>query len=293
MKTDGSSDFVVGAPPRKVPSHAVDGLEREVASIYTPLELVASELRKRWRDRQLERRIAEFLKDDIPAVLRDRPAAISTAHVATPNYWTLEFATMSREYGLPSVMFEWLDDMFVTTNPDKAALAKMRLLAGVNCHGRIWVGRHIIDLTGGQERKRLSSLRTLWDESFVEFHHRLTMTRLPWAKMYDGSAWYERNGTGPGTRYLATMVVALRNAVLFENFLTSRREAEFTRSHVIPAFHEITHRFGVRPLIVFISPSQKEEDRVWWSYPKEILPLVPDHRQGPLAACRTSALRQG
>jgi hypothetical protein len=253
-----------------------DGSDPDVDFIYTPFELINAELEQRWNDRDLDRKVAAYLNDDIPAVLRDQPAAIVTAHLATPNFWTLEFGMLARAAGLPAVMFEYLEDIFVTQNFDKAALAKMRVATGINNHGPMWCNRRVIDLSGSQERKPLRSLRTAWNESFVEFHHRLTLSHFPSAIMFDASSWYARNSACSTSRYLAIMALALRNAVLFENFLTSESEYEFTNSIVVPSFLEIERHFGVRPLVVFISPRQKEQDRLWWCYPKAIMPMLPD-----------------
>jgi hypothetical protein len=242
--------------------------------IYMPLACAVRELGKRWSDATLAKQVHEYLSGDVPEPLLARPHAISTAHVASPTFVFGEFYRQTAACGLEPLMFEYLDDLFVTTNYDKAALAKMRFRTNADGKRESWHGRHVIDLAGGEERKRLRDLHTLWGESFVECHHRLLRSKAS-PVLFDGSAWYSRNGGNAADRYRSTMALFIRNGILFENFLDTPAEHEFTFGTVIPAFHEVSRHFGVRPLVVATVPHERAVDRFWWSYPGEIASLLP------------------
>jgi len=273
MQLHDSKGYYVshGNSPPRTPVSA----HLNITSIYTPLEDAYAEIQRRWKDKTLEDRIHDFLGNDIPYVFRQQPVAVSTAHVATPNFSFAIFHKMSRSVDLIPVAFEYLDDLFITTNYDKAALAKMRFLVEGNGSACTWKSRKIIDMSGKEEKRRLSALRTLWDESFVEFHHRLLLSTMPDIILHDGSSWYARNGMNPSERYLATMALFVRNSILIETFLTTEAERTFTQSVVLPAFQEIYRRFGHKPLIVALESHDDEKARFWWSYPSKMETLLP------------------
>jgi hypothetical protein len=246
-------------------------------SIYTPLDVACEELHRRRADRALEQRIYEFLEGDVPDIFREYPVAVSTAHVATPNFALIEFRNHASKADLKAVVFEYLDDLFVSTNFDKVSLAKIRFRLGTDR----WHSRKIIDLGGSAEKQPLRELQTFWGEPLVEFHHRLLEQVLPDVSAHDGSSWYARRGHQPSSRYPAVMALFIRHGILFENFLTTGREREFTESVVLPAFQAVQERFGLRPLIVPIAV-QNESDRMWCSY-QNLLSLIPEFSAKSLA----------
>jgi hypothetical protein len=62
----------------------------------------------------------------------------------------------------------------------------------------------------------------------------------------------------------------IRNGVLFENFLSTKEEINFTEKTVLPNIAIIEKTFGIKPLIVRISPKEAEEDIYWQCYPAHI-----------------------
>jgi len=116
-----------------------------LAELFTPAETAVVELRRRWEDSSLNGRILDYLGGDVPDVFRQNPTAVSTAHVATPHFAMREFSAHARRHGLRPVVFEFLDDLFITTNFDKASLAKMRFHVSRNGVDHTWHGRKVTE----------------------------------------------------------------------------------------------------------------------------------------------------
>lgn len=241
-------------------------------SLYTSLEKAREELCSRRFDSTLLRRVEDFLNGHIPAPFECGPKAVSTAHVATPNFSYLEFLSMARKAELPPLFFEYRNDLFVTTNYDKACMAKM-----VFCRecGRDIISKQVINLDGSLEKTPFHELVTLWGEPFVSFHHRALKTCDLGAELWDGSLWYAAQGGSPRDYYPRILALFICHGILFENYLVNKREAVFTNEIVLPAFEMVTRFFGVQPLIVRIVPEEAAEDKFWWRYPSNIRELIP------------------
>ena len=66
----------------------------------------------------------------------------------------------------------------------------------------------------------------------------------------------------------------LQNAILFENFILDYKELEFTKEVFLPAFIEIYKRFGIKPLIVALEPTNLEWEIFWMCHPFESKKVV-------------------
>ena len=243
--------------------------------IYTPLEEAKKELEKRWNDKELKNKVGEYLEDNIPLIIRDEPKAICTFHVATPNWAFFHFWEESNRADLKPLVFEYLDDLFVTTNFDKASLAKMVFYHGKNDHGdMITSHENVIDLGGRHEKKKIKDIETVWGENFVDFHHRAIKTFYENIEIHDGSDWYHKMGRNPTEYYKYVFALYIRNGILFENYLLTSKEKKFTEEILLPAFEFVWNKFGVKPLIVPISPQNEADKKHWWCYPEFIKILI-------------------
>ncbi len=252
-----------------------------IDDIYTPLEEAKEEIWKRWEDKDLEKKVNEYLVGNIPEPFLKEPRGICTSHVATPNWFFFSFFDKTKEIGLKPIVFEYLDDLFVTTNFDKASLAKMVFYHGKDDHGDMLTSsRHVIDLGGKNEKKKIKELCTLWGENFVDFHHRATNEFCEDVEIYDGSEWYHKMGKRPSDYYKYVLAFYLRNGILFENYLLNEKEEKFIKNVLIPAFEFVKNEFGIKPLIVPLAPRNEEDSRYWWSYPEFIKILINRKQNG-------------
>ena len=243
--------------------------------IYAPLEEAKKELERRWGDKELKKKVDEYLGDNLPDIMKKEPKAICTFHVATPNWAFFHFWEEAQKIKLQPLVFEYLDDLFVTTNFDKASLAKMIFYHGQDDHGdMITSSRHVIDLGGKHEKKKIKEIETLWGEKFSDFHHRAVKTFYEDIEIFDGSDYYHKMGNCPKEYYKFIFALYIRNGILFENYLLTNKEKKFTEEVLLPAFEFVWKKFGVKPLIVPISPQSEAAKKHWWCYPEFIKMLL-------------------
>lgn len=243
--------------------------------LYAPLQEAKQEIKRRSQDEDLKKRVEEFLQGDLPDVFRHGPRAVSTIHVASPHIAFHHFIEGAKQLDLKPLVFEYLDDLFLTTNFDKASLAKMTFYLSTDKNGNlVKTSRHIVNLDGREEKKPFRELKTLKGGGFVDFHHHLLREMFPEVEVYDGSAWYQRRGKDPKKYYRYAMALFICHGVLFENFLLDKNEIEFTHEVIIPAFKEVRDYFDLEPLIVPIAPLDIQEDRSWWYYPPSLLSKI-------------------
>jgi hypothetical protein len=245
--------------------------------IYTTLDEAKIEIKKRWNDPELKRKVDEYLGDNIPPIIRDEPKAICTFHVATPNWAFFHFWEASQKINLKPIVFEYLDDLFVTTNFDKASLGKMIFYHGKDDHGDMLTSsRHVIDLGGRHEKKKIRDVETLWGEKMTDFHHRALTTFYENIEIFDGSEYYHKLGRNPEEYYKYIFAFYIRNGILFENYLLTDKEKGFTEKILLPAFDFVWKKFGVKPLIVPITPQNEAAKKHWWCYPEFIKILIKE-----------------
>lgn len=56
-----------------------------VNDIYTPLSEAKAELERRWEDKELKKKVEEYLGDNLLIPFNGEPRALCTFHVSTSN----------------------------------------------------------------------------------------------------------------------------------------------------------------------------------------------------------------
>lgn len=188
--------------------------------------------------------------------------------VATPNFEQMNFIKLAQVVDMEPVVLEYLTDKFSTNNPAKYFLGKMVVSDGSNKRGeKVNYHNNIINFDES-ENKPLNQIDKLNSENLVDFHHKLFDSAFPNYNRCDCSLWTQQNGKQAREYYKHFLVLYLRNGILFENFLVDRVEEKFTREVVLVALNEIAQEFGLRPLIVQLLPSEREENELWYWYPE-------------------------
>lgn len=247
-----------------------DSAEKEL-DIYTTLEDAKIEIQRRWNDKELKKKVEEYLGGNIPNILQLEPRAFLTRQIASPDREFAQFYELASSISLKPLCWEYLDDIFVSANRDKVGLAKMTFFYGLDINSNPLINyEKVIDLSGVEEGKKFRDVETLWGENFVLFHHRLLSSVFPGIELYDGSIWFKSAGKNAKEYYPFFLSLFIRNGILFENFETDGRENEFTQNIFIPAFKKSLEYFGIKPLIVKIISDEIIEDVSWWSYPAYI-----------------------
>jgi hypothetical protein len=241
--------------------------------IYSTEEEVKEELKRRWADKDLEKKLFDFLNGNIPEPFLNEPRAILPRQLATPDNEYKTFYNKAIKLGIKPLSFEFHDDVFITTNHGKACLGKMVFYHGVDKNSKpITTSVHSIDLTGINENKPLRDISTLWGENFVDFHHRILKKNYD-TELYDGSWWYKINGGEAKKYYIYYIALLTIRNVLFENLETGR-EDKFFNDVFFPALEYVKKYFGLKPLIMPIAPADDIDNKYWWCYPENIKSMI-------------------
>ncbi len=202
--------------------------------------------------------------------LASRPYAVLFRNVATPNFELERFDSLASSMGLTPLVLEFHQDKFVTRNPAKLALARMRFHAGTGRNGGPLPIRAltITDLRAA-DCLPLCQATTNWDQGLVPFHHELLRAHpdVRGVEIVDGSPFCLSYPGGAASYYPEFFSLFVRHAILFENFLLTPSEQRFTTGIVIPAFNAATARHGCQPLICRLDPPESEGDPYWYQYP--------------------------
>lgn len=243
--------------------------------IYTSLSVAKEEIWRRWNDQELKKKVEDFLGGDVPEVFKDQPRAVTSRQIATPNMEFSLFYNKALFTGLKLLGWEFHDDIFVTTNRDKASLGKMGFLNGFDRKFKPMISyEKVIDLTGPSEKKMLKDITTTWGEGFIDFHHEILKLIYPMVELYDGSKWYKEGGRGPKDYYLPFLVLFIRNGILFDNFNLNGYEKTFSLKVFLPAFNKAKEIFGLDPLIVKMTPEEDLDSIALSCYPNNLLQYV-------------------
>ncbi len=236
--------------------------------IYTPLSVAKEEIWRRWNDKELRKKVEDFLGGDIPEVFLSEPRAILARHVASPNNETSWFLDMAEASGLKYVFLEYLQDKFTFRNLSKYYLGKLVFRDGVGKHAgdKLFVEK-IVDFNQA-ESKKICDVLTLSEMNLVDFHHELLRgngVNLDGA-VFDMSEWYSKHGGVAKRYYEYYFALLICYGILFENYLSDKNEGSFVQEVITPAFKKVYGLFGVKPLVVSLVPKKSENDLVVYHY---------------------------
>ena len=239
------------------------------AFIYTPWQDALVQLEERREDAKLTKYLEQVLPQGIPEIMRGKKSMVLFRHIATSNYEVRRFmiAADSLE-GLQPLILEYTNDQFNDRNEGKYFLGKLCFHKGRNHKAEmIWENARIIDFNGSNNRP-INSIKTIWGESLVDFHHGLFSRSFPKhaGNISDISDWLHTFGPRPKEYYKPFLSLFLRDGILFENFHPGGKETTFTRDIILPALTAIREESGYKPLIVTIEPTEIEEDRFWHAH---------------------------
>lgn len=242
-------------------------------AIYTPLDEAVEELHNRRRKFAGRTPGRDWLPDH-PTGL-----AILPRDVATPNLEMLHFLELVDDTNLQPVIAGFSQCKFVTHNPLKLALASMGFQDGCNRHGQPIV-EFLNILNHNQQGRPMAELRTFWGQGFMPFHHELLTYSLNGHEhpvVFDSSPQYLRAGGGAAEYYRKFLFrLCIADGILLEDYLLAGKELAFTRDVVLPAFDAVTVEFGLKPLIVRLTPLEEENAPHWFWYPGELKAFVQE-----------------
>jgi hypothetical protein len=247
----------------------------QLENFYAPLEEAKVEIWRRWNDKELRKKVEEFLGGDVPESMKKKPRACLGRNIISPDIEFFHFLDLVKKIQLEPLGFEYLDDKFVAANSDKYHIGKFFFYSGKgkNSGNKIDVLK-IIDFPKA-EGKRFGNIKTIWGENFIDFHHRILDYALPGftKEVFDASAWIRRKKSFERF-YSSYLTLHICFGVLFETYLLDEDEIEFTEKIAVPTFNKIYKIFGMKPLVVRLIPSGEESNLYWWCYPASIKKLL-------------------
>ncbi len=138
-------------------------------------------------------------------------------------------------------------------------------------------------MDGSQQGRPLRELQTFWGQGLTSFHHELLTHSLNGNEhpvVFDSSPQYFRAGGSAAAYYRNFLFrLCLADGVLLEDYLLTGKELAFTRDVVLPAFEAVTSEFGIKPLIVRLTPPEEEDAPHWFWYPGELKAFVQERME--------------
>lgn len=245
--------------------------------VYTPLSEALKILDKRQKDLKLIKKITDNIKDGIPFIFKEKKCGIMARQIATPNYESRAFISITNENNLHPVFVEYFEDKFTSNNKYKHSLGQLHIKNKVSKNGEDCISKVTIIDFNKYNGEKISSIKTLWGESLVDFHKKLfELNGLKDFSFFNELEWYKKDKEKPIDFYLNLFLLVSGFGILFENFSHSNdSEGNFTKTVVLPTIEKIYKITGVKPLIVPIPPMDLETDDLWYCHLPIIKKIIP------------------
>ncbi|QQS61457.1 MAG: hypothetical protein IPN70_00780 [Candidatus Moraniibacteriota bacterium] len=238
-------------------------------NVYTKLSEAKYEIKKRWQDKDLRKRVEKFLGNDFPLGMGESPRAVISREIMSPNYEFHFFYDMVTHSGLSPLYLEYLAGKFVAKNQTKYCLCKLYFFEENKNkkYEKIISAKRIVDFNF-YEGLCIKDVNTLNGMSLKDFHHAMLTESIPnfdLSSIVEFSDWFNEHRV-IGEYYSQYLALFLTHGILFENYLIEGAEVEFTQKRFIPSFQEIIQTFGIKPLIVPMVVIPDENELFWCGY---------------------------
>lgn len=243
-------------------------MSEKIDNIYVSLDEAREEIKKRWNDVELRKKIEAELGDKFLPPFAEKPRGVLFRQIC-PADNGFEFFFYSAKYiNTEPLVLEYYDDMFTHINEEKKGLGRLRV--------KLWDGTSaMIDIINfhENEKKKLGECVLKNGEKLVDFHHSLFKILNYNVESFDNSKWFHDIGSA-ADYYYYFLLHFVAHGILFDVFQTEEDETEdvFTNEVVLPALEKIEQKFGIKLLVIRLYPKNqtKEEDFYWWCYPGDI-----------------------
>jgi hypothetical protein len=237
-------------------------------NIYVSLDEAREELKKRWENKELKRKIEDELGDNFMPHFSDSPRAVLTKQVCVADNGFIFFNYCAKYINANPLSLEFLGDTFVHFNEEKKGLGRPRVALE---DGSKAIADMIV--VKDNENKKLSDCTLITGENMLDFHRKLMEVSGYGLEIHDNTSWYKKHGNAADYYYFL-LLHFVAHGILFDVFQTSEDESEnsFTNKVVLPAIQKIENKFGIKPLIFRQYPEDQtdEEDFYWWCYPPTV-----------------------
>ncbi|OGV56638.1 MAG: hypothetical protein A2X49_08635 [Lentisphaerae bacterium GWF2_52_8] len=227
--------------------------------IYTAPEDAVELLRSR---RKALKPPADYLEQ----ALSGGEYAVLARQVASPNFEAINFARKAAACGLKPLILEYSEDKFSGENVSKLSCGILEF------EGSKLIEQFIACRVAAYLGKPISTVKTLWGQPLLEFHHDMfkMLPELAEIPTIDCSRWLHEHGRSAKNYYVHYLSLFVCHGVLFETFPDNLEEGGFTQDIVIPAIKQATEIHGEKPLIVPLDPPDDEAGEHWYRYPSSL-----------------------
>lgn len=245
-----------------------------IENFYTPLEEAKEEIKRRWNDKDLRKKVEEFL-GDVPGVFQEELQAILFRNIATPDFEFQHAQNLAKKLDIKPLYLEYLSDKFCTRSLDKLYLGKMAFFHCRDKNGGCVVSkRKLFDLKKN-DGLLFDKVVTDSGKNIIDFHHDLFNPLYPNVNVYDISRWIKKKGRNALENYPFFIALFLCHGVLLETYnMRSSEERKFAEKIVIPSFNKIFKMFGIKPLIVQLFNDKEVSDLYWYCHPQFLLQFI-------------------
>ncbi|MDP1620296.1 MAG: hypothetical protein Q8M12_04850 [bacterium] len=208
--------------------------------IYVSLDEAREELKKRWEDVELRKRIEEELGDKFLPPFKQGLRAVLNRQIASPDNGATFFCYCSNYIGAVPLALEDDEDIFVSFNEEKKGLGRLRLTLEDGIKSTI----DIMNFHENEKRK-LKDCVLRNGEKLTDFHHNLFNFFQHDIDKYNHSDWI-KNFKNASDYYYHIFSHFVAHGVLFETFSFDEREkgeAGFVESVVLPNIDRVEKEF--------------------------------------------------
>ena len=234
-------------------------------NIYISLDEAREELKKRWNDKDLKKKIEDELGGKFMVSFQKFPRGVTFRQVCSPDNGFTLFFQCAMYLGSRPLVLEYYDDIFTHMNEEKKGLGRLRVTLKDNT-------KAIVDIMNfhDNEKKMLKNVTLSSGEKLIDFYRKLFNISGYDVEFLENSNWFHNIGNA-SQYYYFLLLHFIAHGVLFETFFDEgiSSEDKFTNEVIYPVIEKIKKKFGINPLIVRSYPAnqENEEDFYWWSYP--------------------------
>ena len=243
----------------------------ELEGTHISLDEAREELKKRWDDVELRKKIEDELGDNFWPEFKNMPRGMLGRALQSPDNGFVFFKQRSKYLNAIPLGNEYLGDVFVSVNEDKKGLGRLHVVLENGSKAVI----DIIDFHAN-EKKLINDVILKTGKKLVDFHHELLEILGYGMETRDMTIWARGLGTAKDYYYYY-LLHFVAHGVFFENaeaFDDDERGVSFMNNIAIPAIKKIENKFGLKPLIVRLYPNPEtqtvDEDFFWCCYPPKI-----------------------
>jgi hypothetical protein len=253
--------------------------EGDQMQLYVSLEEARVELKRRWADVDLKKRIEAELGDRFMPAFANKPRAVSLRNLSPDNGFTF-FYQCAKYINAEPLALEYHGDLFVSFNQEKIGLGRLRVTQADGT-------KATLDIMNfhDNEKKPLADCLIKSGERLVAFHHKLVEISGYAIESHDNTEWFRAIGRAADF-YYPSLLHCVAHGIFFEALFDEteggdERDVVFTDTVIMPAMNKIKAKFGVYPLIAHSFPPNQtdEEDFYWWSYPPHVNQYLLDYAQ--------------